>query len=112
MPGEPASMQTCTASSTLGTWPPRELRSVATLLTLTESFAMGVRCALSQMLLHHVHDLLRPAADLVLALAFEHHAQQRLGAGVADQEPPLPGDARLDARDCFGDRRHARELRL
>ena len=35
MPGAPAAMQTSTASRTLGTSPPRELRSVATLLTLT-----------------------------------------------------------------------------
>ena len=46
-------------------------------------------------------------ADLVLVLAFEHHAQQRLGAGVAHEQPALAGDARLDARDRGGDRRHA-----
>ena len=36
-PGAPASTHTCTASSTLGSSPPRELRIVAILLTLTLS---------------------------------------------------------------------------
>ena len=36
MPGAPAATQTSTASSTLGFEPPRELRSVATLFTLTD----------------------------------------------------------------------------
>ena len=40
MPGAPAATQTSTASSTLGTRPPRELRSVATLLTLTHNRTM------------------------------------------------------------------------
>ena len=35
MPGAPASRQVSTASMTLGIVPPRELRSVAILLTLT-----------------------------------------------------------------------------
>ena len=39
MPGAPAFTHTSTACSTDGTLPPRELRTVATLLTLTESFA-------------------------------------------------------------------------
>src|SRR5216117_3855316 len=39
IPGAPDSTQILTASSTDGTDPPRELRTVATLLTLTESFA-------------------------------------------------------------------------
>jgi hypothetical protein len=37
MPGAPASMQTITASTTEGTVPPRELRTVATLFTFTDS---------------------------------------------------------------------------
>src|SRR5437773_6227317 len=37
--GAPESTQILTASSTDGTDPPREFRTVATLLTLTESFA-------------------------------------------------------------------------
>ena len=57
------------------------------------------RTILSKMLLDDVDDLLRPAADLVLVLAFEHHAQQRLGARVAHEQPALAGDARFDARD-------------
>ncbi len=43
MPGAPASRHTSTASVTLGITPPREFRSVATLLTLTESFVMADR---------------------------------------------------------------------
>ncbi len=43
MPGTPASTHTLTASSTDGTVPPRELRTVATLLTLTESFVAVLR---------------------------------------------------------------------
>jgi hypothetical protein len=39
MPGAPASTQTRTASSTDGTAPPREFRTVAILFTLTDSFA-------------------------------------------------------------------------
>ena len=38
IPAAPAFSTTSTASRTLGIWPPRELRSVATLLTLTLSF--------------------------------------------------------------------------
>src|SRR3954451_2493178 len=111
MPGAPASTHTRTASSTLGTAPPRELRSVATLFTLTLNRATVVDLPdLSQMLLHHVDDLLRPAANLVLLLAFEHHAQQRLGARVADEQPPLARDAALHARDRIGDRGDARQL--
>ncbi len=40
MPGAPAATQVRTASSTDGTRPPRELRTVAILLTLTDSFTM------------------------------------------------------------------------
>src|SRR5262245_14949723 len=40
MPGEPAATQTRMASRTDGTRPPLELRTVATLFTLTESFTM------------------------------------------------------------------------
>ena len=45
-------------------------------------------------------------------LAFEHHAQQRLGARIADEQPALARNARLDARDGCRDRRHAREIDL
>jgi hypothetical protein len=39
IPGDPAATHTRVASTTLGTLPPRELRSVATLLTLTLNLA-------------------------------------------------------------------------
>src|SRR5438445_7785435 len=108
MPGAPASTHMRKAPSTLRTPPPRELRSVATLFTLTERRVIVVRRPmLSEVFLHHIHDFLRPSANLVLPFAFEHHAQQRLGARVAHEEPALPGDARLDARDGGGHGRDA-----
>jgi hypothetical protein len=42
MPGAPAATQTSTASTTLGTLPPREFRSVATLFTLTDKRIMNL----------------------------------------------------------------------
>ena len=39
---------------------------------------------------------LGPGADLRLVPAFEHDAQQRLGARVAHQQPPVPGQRGLD----------------
>ena len=36
-------------------------------------------------------------------MSFQHDAQERLGAGVPDEEPALAGDARFDARDRIGD---------
>src|SRR5712691_1638849 len=42
IPGDPASTQTCTASITEGVRPPRELRTVAILLTLTDSLTTDV----------------------------------------------------------------------
>src|SRR4051794_5153822 len=114
MPGAPAVRQTSTARQTSGSRPPRELRSVATLFTLTDRliivvlrstfyvrrspfavrrspfavrrsrFAGAVRTkndeprtipSLSEMLFHDIHDLLCPAADLLLLPSFEHHAQ-------------------------------------
>jgi hypothetical protein len=41
MPGAPAAMHARAASTTLGICPPREFLIVATLLTLTDSFAMS-----------------------------------------------------------------------
>src|SRR4030095_4578162 len=46
IPGEPASRHTCTASVTDGTRPPRELRTVATLFTLTDSLITRVNSQL------------------------------------------------------------------
>src|SRR5262245_45419748 len=98
IPGDPASTQTSTASITLGMRPPRELRSVATLLTFTErrimKWAFGYPDS-AEVFFHHVHDFLRPAADVVLILPFEHDAQQRLGARVAHEQPSAAGDARF-----------------
>ena len=66
-----------TASRTLGMRPPRELRSVAILLTLTRGGPFRLPSA--QLLLDHVHDVLGPRAKVSFVLAFEHHAQQRFG---------------------------------
>src|SRR4051794_30104065 len=101
MPGAPVSTQTRTASMTDGITPPRELRSVATLLTLTDRFAMEIRmqnseCRIqnaefplrrrSDVHLDGVDDLLAPAADFLDVLALEHDAQQWLGPGVAHEQ--------------------------
>src|SRR5712691_9411180 len=77
IPGAPAATQTSTASSTFGSRPPRELRSVATLFTLTlKRAAISPQPSVlsSEVLFDHIDDLLRPAADLVLPLPLEHHA--------------------------------------
>ena len=71
MPGAPASMHVRTASITDGMRPPRELRTVATLLTLTDS--------LGKVFLHDAGDLVRPLLDLRVVFALEHDAEQRLG---------------------------------
>src|SRR5438105_2491056 len=51
---------------------------------------------LSQLCFDRVDDLLPPPANLRLILAFEHHAQQRLRAGVPHEEPAVSSEARLD----------------
>src|SRR3989449_11603552 len=53
MPGDPAAIQTSTASRTLGTLPPREFRSVATLFTFTDSLTIARRAEDVQSILHH-----------------------------------------------------------
>src|SRR5205809_860424 len=105
MPGAPAATHASTASRTLGTRPPRELRSVATLLTFTER-----RTISSEMFFHRIHDFLRPRSNLVLVLAFQHDAEQRLGSGVPHEQTALAVDARLDAPDDFRDCRYRAEL--
>src|SRR5215831_5712906 len=104
MPGAPAAIQTSTASSTLGTLPPREFLSVATLLTFTERriIANGefdhlviwlsdhfksiqinnqvTRRSDAQIVLYNVHDFLGPRADLAILSSLEHDAEQGLGA--------------------------------
>ena len=69
MPGAPASTQTRTASSTLGTVPPRELRSVATLLTLTESLSHEQPDVFTDRASAYLrrHDFLRHRFDLLLS---------------------------------------------
>src|SRR5471030_1196408 len=108
IPGVPAATQTSTASSTLGASPPRELRSVATLFTLTERRIMissqrsaicnqqfAVCNPLARVFLDRLDDFLRPGADLVFVAPFDHHAEQRLGARVPHEQPPLAGDPRF-----------------
>src|SRR2546423_6898313 len=109
IPGAPASTHIFTASSTEGTLPPRELRTVATLLTFTESFATYIvrhrapwESGVGSLHSHHqvpldgVRDLLGPRRDLALVLPLDHDAQQRFGSRVANQQPPLPRQPRLD----------------
>src|SRR6185436_5727084 len=97
MLGAPASTHTLTASSTDGTVPPRELRTVATLLTLTESFVavLAILHVGDEVLFDRVGDLIRPRRNLALVLPFDHDAQQRLGARVANQQPPVARQPRL-----------------
>src|SRR6516225_11840810 len=128
MPGAPAATQTSTASSTFGTRPPREFRNVATLLTLTLKRTMPAPVSFRpdllahstrsthatlftsllppsispEVFLHRVHNLLRPGPDLLLILALEHHAEQRLSPRVAHEQAALPGHARLDAGNRVG----------
>ncbi len=98
MPGAPAATHVSTASSTLGTAPPRELRSVATLLTLTDSadHALHLRRAFART---RFGDLLGPRLDRRLILALDHDAQQRLGAGVAHEHAAAAVERGFDARD-------------
>ena len=48
------------------------------------------------MLFHGIDNLLSPLSNLVLILPLQHHAQQRLGAGVAHEQPAAAFEARLD----------------
>ena len=48
------------------------------------------------MLLDGVDDLLRPGADLLFVPPLEHHAQQRLGARVPNQQPAVAGEPGFD----------------
>src|SRR4051812_25838463 len=104
IPGAPAARHVSTASGTLGTSPPRELRSVATLLTLTDRRIMkrtksmawtidgsghrrwiGVRQS-SQRHPYRFRNFLGPRLNGGLILALDHDAQERFGAGVAHQQ--------------------------
>ena len=98
IPGAPAATQTRTASTTDRNVPPRELRSVATLLTLTLS--------LTKLHFHGVRNLVRPAVNLLLVLAFNHHAEQRLGARIPDEQAALPVQALFHAIHHLSDRRY------
>src|SRR3982751_2795268 len=108
MPGAPASMQARTASRTEGSEPPRELRRVATLLTLTERRITRS----SETGPDRIGDLVGPAVNLLLVLAFDHDAQQRFGAGIADQQAALPGELRFHAVHHLRDRGHRSQVRL
>src|SRR6187401_1000798 len=77
IPGAPASRHVVTASVTLGTFPPRELRRVAILLTLTDRL-MGM--GLGDGRPHGVGYFLGPRLNRRLILALNHDAKQRLGA--------------------------------
>src|SRR5690606_24181395 len=95
MPGAPASMVTRNASTTDGRRPPRELRSVATLLTLTDSRVM----ASGKVRADRQRDFLRPGLDLVVLLALDHDAQERLGPRIANEQAALAVERRLDPAD-------------
>ena len=68
MPGAPAATHVGDSLEHVGSLPPLELRSVATLLTLTDSFIDGI------------DNLMGPPLDLLQILPFQHHAQERFGA--------------------------------
>src|SRR5262245_57607111 len=118
MPWAPAARHTSTASSTRGTRPPRELRSVATLFTLTERRIIelengtGPEDWLPEVLLRDVHDFLRPGANFRLSCSFEHHTEDRLGSGIANQQTSLSCHTLLDARNhpCHLGKRFQRHL--
>src|SRR5262249_21653328 len=107
MPGAPASTQTFAASSTDGSRPPRELRSVATLLMLTDSFTMAALDARGRTVARHgVRNLLGACGDLGGVAAFQHDPQQRFCSRVTDEQAPLPGKPLLDLLQHLGDLRH------
>ena len=86
---------------TLGTRPPRELRSVATLLTLTERLIIDqgrAHSALGDCRSHGVGDFLGPRLHRRLILALDHDAQQRLGARIAHEHAAAAVERRFDAR--------------
>ena len=85
IPGTPAATHTRTASITLGSVPPRELRSVATLLTLTLSLACANQRS-SEMLLDGAGDLCSPVLDFLLVPSLEHDPHERLGPGISHQQ--------------------------
>src|SRR4029079_1755213 len=91
IPGAPAATAISTARSTLGSSPPRELRSVAILLTLTEREIMTRQrqVSLPQRSPDRVCDLFGPRLHGRLIASFDHDAQQRLGPGVTDEEATL-----------------------
>src|SRR5262245_38815209 len=109
IPGAPASTQIRTASSTLGVVPPRALRSVATLLTLTESLTIPRDVQpdderLGEMLLHRADNGAGHGIDFALVPSFDHHTQQGFGSRIADHETPAAGEPFLDFVDRAGHR--------
>ena len=101
MPAAPAARHTSTASSTRGISAAARISQRRHLVhvhgeggNLQPGLGAGgwrlitgpLRHRSPQLLLHDVHDFLGPRLDLVLVLAFEHDAQQRLGARIADED--------------------------
>src|SRR5262245_57822297 len=103
MPGAPACRHVSTARVTLGSSPPRELRSVATLLTLTDRRIMN--WSPDRPPDRHA-SFFRPRLHGRLILALDHDAEQRLGARVAHEQPASAVERGLDARDRGRDLRH------
>ena len=54
------------------------------------------------MFLHRINNLLAQPPDLAFIPAFEHDAQERLGAGISHQQPAVASQVRLDALDDGG----------
>src|SRR5688572_8276016 len=110
MPCAPARRHSYTASSTDGTRPPREFRSVATLLTFTDSLitskpkfqspnpnlGFAIWSLGFYVLFDGVHDFLAPLPDFPLVAPLQHHPKERLGSGIADQQPSVSRQLRLD----------------
>ena len=60
--------------------------------------------SLTKLLFDGVGDLVRPAVNLLLVPSLDHHAEQRFGARVAHEQPPLAGEPLLDAIHRLRDR--------
>src|SRR5690606_31572927 len=101
----PAARHVSTARITEGSGAPRELRSVATLLTLTDSSTISCHPS-GEMFADDGLDPSGPSVDDVLRGPFDHDAQQRLGPGIAHEHPPLSVERRFGLADDGADGRH------
>ena len=63
-----------------------------------------------QLLLHGVDDFLCPRVDFGVVFSFEHHAQERLGARVSDEQPAVVLEPGFDAAKKIGIIKVVREL--